>query len=97
VDAAVIPATFRTGAAIPQTGTALHITRAASVQFVEPILFRVIRALPWETYYGWIWLDGYVLNSVGTAVARRKIFVQLAGLRIAVDPAVRRGAGGNRR
>jgi hypothetical protein len=56
------------------------VTRAASVQFVEPILFRVIRAHDWPTYAGWVWLDGYELNATGDAVERRSIFVQVDGL-----------------
>ncbi|WP_431973265.1 hypothetical protein [Micromonospora haikouensis] len=35
-------------------------TLAASVQFVRPIFFRVIRVHDdWHTYHGWLWLDGY--------------------------------------
>jgi hypothetical protein len=56
------------------------VTRAASVQFTTPIVFRVIRIHDWSTYHGWAWLDGYELNSVGDAVERRSIFVQLDGL-----------------
>jgi hypothetical protein len=56
------------------------VTRAASVQFTTPIVFRVIRVQDWSTYNGWAWLDGYELNSVGDAVERRSIFVQLDGL-----------------
>jgi hypothetical protein len=57
------------------------VTRAASVQFVEPMLFRVIRVHDWPTYDGWVWLDGYELNAAGDAVERRSIFVQVSGLR----------------
>lgn len=64
----------------PRSGDVLRITRAASVQFTSPILFRVIRTHDWPTYDGWIWLDGYELNSVGEAVERRSIFVQVDGL-----------------
>lgn len=71
----------RPGSGLPRSGDVLHVTRAASVQFVEPILFRVIRLHDWPTYDGWCWLDGYELNSVGDAVMRRSIFVQPAGLR----------------
>jgi hypothetical protein len=56
------------------------VTRAASVQFTTPILFRVIRIHDWSTYNGWAWLDGYELDSQGDAVERRSIFVQLDGL-----------------
>ncbi|MFI9641824.1 hypothetical protein ACIG87_17455 [Micromonospora sp. NPDC051925] len=64
----------------PRSGDLLHVTRAASVQFINPIMFRVIRVLDWPTYDGWIWLEGYQLNAKGDAVARRSIFVQPAGL-----------------
>jgi hypothetical protein len=66
---------------LPQAGEVLHLTRAASVQFAVPVLFRVIRVHPWETYIGWVWLDGYELNAAGDAVERRSVFVQIAGLR----------------
>ncbi len=66
---------------LPRSGDVLHITRAASVQFVEPMLFRVIRVHDWSTYDGWVWLDGYELNPAGDAIERRSIFVMIAGLR----------------
>jgi len=70
------------------------------VQFAAaPLLFRVIRVHDWSTYDGWAWLDGYELNSIGEAVDRRSIFVQVGGLQPA-NPAItsrfvgaRRGAG----
>ncbi|MGC5030462.1 hypothetical protein [Micromonospora sp. DT229] len=68
---------------LPEAGDLVHVTRAASVQFIKPIMFRVIRVLDdWTrtTYDGWCWLDGYELNAKGDAVARRSIFVQPAGL-----------------
>jgi len=64
----------------PRSGDVLRVTRQASVQFTEPMLFRVIRVHDWQTYDGWVWLDGYQLNSAGDAVERRSIFVQLRGL-----------------
>jgi len=66
---------------LPRSGDVLHVTRAASVQFVEPLFFRVIRVHDWPTYDGWVWLDGYELNAAGDAVERRSIFVQVSGLR----------------
>ncbi|MEO3775805.1 hypothetical protein ABGB16_02920 [Micromonospora sp. B11E3] len=66
---------------LPRSGDVLHVTRAASVQFLRPIMFRVIRVHDWPTYDGWVWLDGYELNATGDAVNRRSIFVQAAGLR----------------
>ena len=64
----------------PRSGDVLRVTRAASVQFTEPMMFRVIRVHDWQTYDGWAWLDGYQLNSVGDAVERRSTFVQVNGL-----------------
>ena len=65
---------------LPRSGDVLRVTKAASVQFSQPLLFRVIRVHEWQTYDGWAWLDGYQLNSAGDAVERRSIFVQLKGL-----------------
>jgi len=63
----------------------LRVTRAASIQFNKPMMFRVIRVQDWQTYNGWAWLDGYQLNSVGDAIERRCIFVQLDGLQQAAN------------
>lgn len=66
---------------IVRPGDELWISGAASVQFsAKPFRFRVIRVHPWSTYHGWVWLDGYQLNSVGDAIERRSIFVQHDGL-----------------
>ncbi|MDP9798456.1 hypothetical protein J2S43_006968 [Catenuloplanes nepalensis] len=74
------------------------MTRSASVQFVEPLYFRVIRVHDWPTYDGWVWLDGYELNVGGDAVERRSIFVQVDGLRqINASPEARAGAAAPRR
>lgn len=71
---------------MPQPGDVLCLGKAASVQFVTPILFRVIRVhSDWSTYEGWVWLDGYQLNNHGDAVERRSVFVQISGLRIVGD------------
>ncbi|HEY3008783.1 MAG TPA: hypothetical protein VGJ63_12085 [Micromonosporaceae bacterium] len=74
---------------LPRSGDVLHVTRAASVQFVEPLFFRVIRVHDWPTYDGWVWLDGYELNPAGEAVDRRSIFVQVNGLRQVREPEAR--------
>jgi hypothetical protein len=68
---------------MPAVGDVLSVTKDASVQFISyPILFRVIRVMERETYYGWVWLEGYEIDSAtGDALQRRSIFVQLAGLR----------------
>jgi hypothetical protein len=82
---------------LPRSGDVLHVTRAASVQFAAPILFRVIRVHDWQTYDGWVWLDGYELNAAGDAVERRSIFVQIKGIRpVEVGPRVRTAAGQRR-
>ena len=86
-------ASFRAGDdVLPRSGDVIHVTKAASVQFAAPMLFRVIRVHDWPTYEGWIWLDGYELNTSGDAVERRSIFVQVGGLRAvgkAPDPRAR--------
>lgn len=69
----------------PRAGDIVRVTREASVQFLKPMMFRVIRVHDWPTYDGWMWLDGYQLNTSGDAVERRSIFVQRAGLKLHVD------------
>ncbi|MFY1705763.1 hypothetical protein ACN28G_29275 [Micromonospora sp. WMMA1923] len=64
-----------------RAGDILHITRACSVQFGVPIFFRLIRVLDLQTYCGWVWLDGYELDSAGDATRRREIFVRVEGIR----------------
>ncbi|MEV5207032.1 hypothetical protein AB0K35_06060 [Micromonospora sp. NPDC053740] len=64
----------------PQAGDVLHLTRAASVQFLRPIFVRVIRVLDWPTYNGWLWIDAYELAANGDAVAHRSLFVMPSGL-----------------
>ncbi len=70
---------------LPTSGEVLRVTRAASVQFRKPMMFRVIRVLDGTTYDGWAWLEGYQLNSAGDAVEKREIFVQLNGLQSAAS------------
>lgn len=65
---------------LPRSGEVVRLTRAASVQFATPLLFRVIRVHDWITYDGWAWLDGYQLNSSGEAVDRRSVFVKVDGI-----------------
>lgn len=79
---------------MPRSGDVVILSKAASVQFAAPLLFRIIRVHDWPTYEGWIWLDGYELNQQGDAVERRSVFVQVAGLRAvgkAPDPRARNG------
>ncbi|MFF3867316.1 hypothetical protein ACH4T9_21500 [Micromonospora sp. NPDC020750] len=64
-----------------KAGDVLYITAVCSVQFVRPMMFRLIKVrTDLITYDGWVWLDGYQLDAKGEAVARREIFVQPAGL-----------------
>lgn len=65
---------------LPRSGDTVLIDRPASVQFLKPMMFRVIRVHDWPTYDGWVWLDGYQLNQAGDAVERRSIFVQINGI-----------------
>ncbi|MEU8423112.1 hypothetical protein AB0C15_19770 [Micromonospora sp. NPDC048835] len=65
-----------------KAGDVIHLTTAASVQFLRPIFVRVIRELPGRhTYHGWVWIEGYQLNAAGDAVARRELYVMRAGVR----------------
>ncbi|MGV9214974.1 hypothetical protein ACTFTM_24185 [Micromonospora sp. RB23] len=71
-----------------KAGDVIHLTTAASVQFLRPIVVRVIRELPERhTYDGWVWIEGYQLNAAGDAVARRELYVLRAGVRWPVLPA----------
>ncbi|MGW3787793.1 hypothetical protein ACWD5Z_24660 [Micromonospora chokoriensis] len=71
-----------------KAGDVIHLTTAASVQFLRPIVVRVIRELPERhTYHGWVWIEGYQLNAAGDAVARRELYVRRAGLRMQALPA----------
>ncbi|TDB90142.1 hypothetical protein E1091_14330 [Micromonospora fluostatini] len=69
-----------------KAGDLLHLTRAASVQFGTPIMFRLIRVLDEPTYHGWRWLDGYQIDQHGDAIARRELFVHHAGVRTLSPP-----------
>jgi hypothetical protein len=67
----------------PDQGDVLWLDEAASVQFAggNALALRVIRVRDdITTYEGWVWIDGYALNSAGRAVERRQVFVQRAGL-----------------
>ncbi|MFD0783214.1 hypothetical protein ACFQZ8_04650 [Micromonospora azadirachtae] len=71
----------------PKPGDLLRIDGRASVQFAgdRALTFRVVSVLDQQTYPGWVWLTGYVLNGRGDATTKREIYVQLAGLRPAVN------------
>ena len=67
---------------LPRPGATVFAGREASVQFGGQACFnfRIIRVDDQPTYDGWAWLDGYQLDATGTAVRRRSIFIQPAGL-----------------
>ncbi|WP_330438504.1 hypothetical protein OHB44_25940 [Micromonospora sp. NBC_00821] len=70
-----------------KAGDVIHLTTAASVQFLRPIFVRVIRELPERhTYHGWVWIEGYQLNAAGDAVAHRELYVRRAGVRMQALP-----------
>ncbi|MET7879520.1 hypothetical protein ABZS52_21640 [Micromonospora profundi] len=72
-----------------KAGDVVYLTTAASVQFLRPIFVRVIREVPERhTYDGWVWVEGYELDAVGDAVARRELFVMRAGVRLLALPVV---------
>lgn len=76
-----------------KAGKVYRLARAASPQFMTPVLFRLIRVHDWPTYDGWAWLDGYELDALGDAVERRSVFVLRAGVQAVAIPAVARPAG----
>ncbi|MEW2443289.1 hypothetical protein [Micromonospora marina] len=76
-----------------RSGDVLHLTRAASPQFVKPITVRVIRLSDFRTPppYGWEWIDAYELAPTGDAVARRELFVMVEGVdHLTAPPAVQK-------
>lgn len=68
---------------VPRPGDVLVVDHQASVQFSgqRQLVMRVISVSQRQTYQGWGWLSGYVLDGSGAAAGRREIFVCLAGLR----------------
>ncbi len=80
-----------------KAGDVLHLTRAASPQFVRPIRFRLIKIrTELHTYHGWMWVYGYQLDEKGNAVARRELYILKAGvrlLRLAQQPRTPRRGG----
>lgn len=68
---------------VPKPGDVLLVGRAASPQFsdTEPMILRVISVSDKPTYDGFAWITGYQLARQGTAIGKREIFVELAGLR----------------
>jgi hypothetical protein len=68
---------------IPRPGDVLIVDGKASVQFAgaRGLVFRVISVSKRNTYDGWVWIHGYVLDSAGNATERREIFVRHDGLR----------------
>ncbi|WBC16998.1 hypothetical protein O7600_09265 [Micromonospora sp. WMMA1998] len=65
-----------------KAGDLLRLDRRASVQFCRLITVRVIREITdRQPFDGWSWIEAYELNCSGVAVAKRELFVWLAGLR----------------
>jgi hypothetical protein len=82
-----------------RAGDVLVIDRAASVQFTAPFLFRLIKVHDRETFDGWCWIDGRVLDGRGRATARRTLYVHVGALTVAdrgPEPRVPRPAPPNR-
>jgi len=67
---------------LPKPGEVVTLDQTASVQFAgaNSCRFRVTHIDDRSTYAGWVWLCGYVLDRHGRAIARREVFVQIAGL-----------------
>lgn len=89
---------------VPAPGDLVLIDRRASVQFIgeRALWLRVTSVDDRPTYDGWVWLTGYSINrATGEALARREVFVQIAGLqllpRTTASTPPRRNAGPARR
>ncbi|MFD0822861.1 hypothetical protein ACFQ0D_32085, partial [Micromonospora zhanjiangensis] len=69
-------------------GDVFRLDRRASVQFggERELLFRLTSVSHKSGCHGWVWLTGYELGPTGEALARREVFVQLAGLQPARLP-----------
>ncbi|NYH44757.1 hypothetical protein HNR22_004484 [Micromonospora jinlongensis] len=66
-------------------GDLVLIDGRASVQFGgnRVLWLRVSSVCDKPTYHGWVWLTGYSIEMpTGKALARREVFVQIAGLHI---------------
>lgn len=74
-------------------GDLVHLTRAASPQFVRPITVRIIRELTdRHTYHGWTWIEAYELGTDGNARAKRELFVLREGANlVSAGPSARQG------
>ncbi|MFC5925766.1 hypothetical protein [Micromonospora vulcania] len=72
-----------------RAGDVLHLTRAASPQFLRPIFVRAIREMvDRHPPYGWTWIEAYELAGPGgQATARRELFVLRTGIRWQDEPA----------
>ena len=80
-----------------RAGDLLRLDRTASVQFCRPITVRVIREIAdRHPFDGWAWIEAYELNGRGDAIAKRELFVRLAGLRW-LDAEASHGPVGRRR
>ncbi|MFG2010025.1 hypothetical protein ACGFNF_13240 [Micromonospora sp. NPDC048868] len=62
-------------------GDVLLIGAACSVQFGgnRALRLRLVSIDSTPTYYGWVWLTGYVLNQRGDATDKREVYVQRGG------------------
>ncbi|WP_431905615.1 hypothetical protein [Micromonospora carbonacea] len=70
---------------MPTPGDLVLIDGRASVQFDgdRALWLRVTSVDERPTYYGWVWLTGYVVDPVTrNALAKREVFAQIAGLHI---------------
>lgn len=68
-------------------GDTLFVGQEASVQFQgdRALTLRLTRIDPADTYEGWCWIEGYVIEE-GLAVARRTLFVKFRGLHLRDPP-----------
>jgi hypothetical protein len=70
---------------VPVPGDLVLIDGRASVQFAgdRALWLRITAVDDRPTYHGWLWLTGYSIDpATGNAMAKREVYVQIAGLQI---------------
>ena len=67
----------------PKPGDVLVVGKEANRRYAgeNQILLRVIKVLPTQARFGWLWLYGYEINEQGYAKKRRAVLALRDGLK----------------
>ncbi|MDG4783404.1 hypothetical protein O7614_27500 [Micromonospora sp. WMMD961] len=78
-----------------KSGDVVLIGSACSVQFSRDraLRIRLVSIGDVDSYHGWVWLTGYVLDAKGAATDRREVYVQRAGIIVEQKPPASLPAG----